>query len=891
MNRSSIQVVAICCVLVCNALIAADRPNILFVLTEDQGAHLSLLGTPGLKTPHMDALAKSGTYFRNAFVAYPVCSASKAAIYTGLHSHTNGILNNTHNFHKPAAQVTEAERQLKLAQTNRVRAEFQTLTEILKASGYYQGVTHKLHVLPNEKFPYDEFLRGSRDEIAGFISQAKSRQQPWFLMVNIPNSHRPYPNSDKKPIRVNPDEVELPAYLPDTPAVRKDWAEYLAGVEQADELTGQALEVLEQSGQTSNTIVIFMSDHGPAFQHGKMTLYDLGLRVPLMISGPGIRQGITRDELVSELDLLPTLVELCGLDLAIDYQLHGQSIAGLLGEKPHSDAKRRDFVFAEISHRGPLPNDGMQERSVFDGRWKLIYREKVDTAWRQVNADSREFKIWGNRTYAETVRLKDEYSEQFRILAEMDPQNLGGKVPPLELYDLQVDPDELRNLAGQAEVRDHQSRLLSALANWVKQTADESIKQLATSSVAEDVRRGDQRISSFPEVASRKGLQVEIPEDAVALGVKHAVYNFNLTSLFSTDGSASNPSWEHNGRRYSFNRRYLAMHDANIKRLSDTGALVYLVVLVSRSPNSRATDFLLHPNYNLDAPNRLSAFNTVTPEGRDALSAAMEFLANRWSGTETTNGRVVGYIMGNEVNSHWWWSNCGDVTMEQFIDNYADAIKLASTAVKTASDWARVYVSLEHHWTMRFKEDQPLRSFPGRDFLEQFAAVIKDRGNPDWHLAYHPYPENLFNPKFWEDKTATPQPDSPRITFKNLEVLTAFMRRPEMQFAGQPRSIILSEQGFHTPEGLEGQRLQAAAYCYAYRKVASLEDIDAFILHRHVDHPHEGGLKLGLREYDPDNRQSPPRKLIYDVFRDADRDHWRTTFEFALPIVGLHGWP
>ncbi|WP_206028734.1 DUF5722 domain-containing protein [Thalassoroseus pseudoceratinae] len=411
------------------------------------------------------------------------------------------------------------------------------------------------------------------------------------------------------------------------------------------------------------------------------------------------------------------------------------------------------------------------------------------------------------------------------------------------------------------------------------------------STTTEDKQSDNRRSSRFPVTTSKKGLQVEIPEDAIELGVKHAVYNFNLTSLFATDGSLENLTWERNGRKFTFNRRYVEQQDAKIKRLSDSGALVYLVVLVYRSPNLRENDFLLHPDYDLNAPNRLSAFNTVTPDGREALSAALEFMANRWSGAHTSNGRVVGYIMGNEVNSHWWWSNCGEVTMEEFIDDYADAIKLSHDAVRTVSDWARIYVSLEHHWTIPFQKSHPLKSFPGRDFLERFASVTKERGNPEWHLAYHPYPENLFDPRFWEDKSATPQPDSPRVTFKNLEVLTTFMHQPEMQFAGAPRSIILSEQGFHTPPGLEGQRLQAAAYCYAYRKVAAMDDIDAFILHRHVDHPHEGGLNLGLRSYDPNNPQLRPKKLIYNVFRDADRDNWRASFEFALPIVGLKDWP
>jgi len=134
---------------------AAPKPNILFILTEDQGAQAGFLGTPGIRTPHMDRLAKSGRVFRNAFVAYPVCSASKAAIFTGLHNHANGLLNNTMNFHKPAAQLTAAERANPTYAKNRIRDTIPTLTERLHAAGYYQAAMHKLHLSPNEKFPYD----------------------------------------------------------------------------------------------------------------------------------------------------------------------------------------------------------------------------------------------------------------------------------------------------------------------------------------------------------------------------------------------------------------------------------------------------------------------------------------------------------------------------------------------------------------------------------------------------------------------------------------------------------------------------------------------------------------------------------------------------------------
>lgn len=891
-----------------SSVIAAPRPNVMFILTEDQGAHLSHLGTAGLQTPNMDRIAKAGVYFNNAFVAYPVCSASKAAIYTGLHSHTNGILNNTHNYHKHPEQLTSEELGRKLYKTNRVRPQYATLIEILKAHGYYQGVTHKLHVAPVEKFPYDEFLQGSKNDIKGFLDRAQKAGQPWFLMVNIPNSHRPYPNSDNVSIRVDPSQVQLPEYLPDTPLVRKDWAEYLAGVEQADAMTGQALDVLRESGQDDNTIVVFMSDHGPTFQHGKMTLYDLGLRVPLIVKGPGIQSGKNCDQLVSELDLFDTLLDLtsCPLttrlgDQEIQSTRHGSSLKELLttadGEGGH------ELIFAEISNRGPLPNDGMQERSVFDGRWKLIYRERVATRWRQVNADSRLPKPWGNRTYDETRRVKDQFPEPFRVLQEMDPQNLGGNVPRVELYDLDNDADEMQNLASHPGHQSHKNRLLSELAKWVDETKDSSVNPHAFLSSAANAsskssKQNDstttasphQRPSPFATATSKKGLQVEIPEDAIDLGVKHAVFNLSLPSLVSLEPSPSSPSWEYQGQRYYFNESYLRRRDAEIKKLSDRGVLVYLVVLAGQSRSTEKNRLILHPDYDTEAPNRIGAFNCVTQEGRNQFVATLQFLANRWSHSDSTNGKVVGYIIGNEVNSHWWWYNQGKVTLSEFTDSYVDTMRLACDAVGSQSEWARVYVSLDHHWTNRMAKSHPKQAFGSRPFLERFADIARRGGDFEWHVAFHPYPQSLFDPRFWRDSTAQLHFESPRVTFRNLEVLTAFMRQPAMRFGGATRSIILSEQGFHTPSGPDGENLQAAAYCYAYKKIESMEGIDAFILHRHVDHPREGGLRLGLRHYDDVKRKPGSKKRIYHCFQNADGPDWKAAFQFALGIVDLESW-
>jgi hypothetical protein len=214
--------------------------------------------------------------------------------------------------------------------------------------------------------------------------------------------------------------------------------------------------------------------------------------------------------------------------------------------------------------------------------------------------------------------------------------------------------------------------------------------------------------------------------------------------------------------------------------------------------------------------------------------------------------------------------------------------------VREHSAQARVYISLEHHWNIRYPGGDERQAFAGRPFIEYFAKEARAGGDFDWHVAFHPYPENLFECRTWNDRSALDSEETPRITFKNLEVLARYFEKPELLFEGRPRRIILSEQGFHSPETAEGELLQAAAYCYAYVKVANLPAIDSFILHRHVDHGHEGGLNLGLwtRKKSARNPAEPlAKKKIYEVFKAADEPGWEKAFEFALPVIGVTNWP
>ncbi|HTH50104.1 MAG TPA: DUF5722 domain-containing protein [Candidatus Limnocylindria bacterium] len=398
----------------------------------------------------------------------------------------------------------------------------------------------------------------------------------------------------------------------------------------------------------------------------------------------------------------------------------------------------------------------------------------------------------------------------------------------------------------------------------------------------------------FPQIASKKGLQIQMVDDAIALGVKHAGVNLNLTGLVDLAGDTNNPAWESGGRTFRFQRGYLAGLDDQVKRLTDAGAVVTAIVLTYASGKPELDAVMLHPNYSTNCPNHLGQFNSRTPEGRAWFTAAMEFLAERWSRPNQEHGRVANWVIGNEVNSHWFWANCGRVTMEQFADDYVDVLRLAHDAVHRESANSRVYVSLEHHWNIHYPGGDELQTFAARPFLEYFAKKARAGGDFAWNVAFHPYPENLFEPRTWNDKSATTNVDTtPRITFKNLELLPTFLRRPELTYHGQPRHIILSEQGFHTPDGPDGETIQAAAYCYAMRKIATLPEVDSMIMNRHVDHRDEGGLRLGVwRRNEASTSPCEPstKKKIYEVFRLTDTPEWEQAYAFALPIIGIKSW-
>ena len=400
---------------------------------------------------------------------------------------------------------------------------------------------------------------------------------------------------------------------------------------------------------------------------------------------------------------------------------------------------------------------------------------------------------------------------------------------------------------------------------------------------------------AYPTARTIKGLQVRMIDDAIALGVGHAALNLNLPSIAMPEPGENTITYIMDGEPFYFDEQRLNEFDKKVKGLSDNNIVVTLILL--NHPNWQGVGIhpsmegvLLHPQY--DREGFISAFNVVTPEGLKYYKAFVEFVVERYTRPDRKYGRACGFIIGNEVNSQWVWCNAGERPVEEYVREYAIALRTAYYAARKKYSEARVYISLDHFWTL-FYQDNSLRCYPGKKVLDILNGLALQEGNFDWSVAYHPYPEDLSRPDFWNDKTAVHSFDAGRITFKNLEMLPAYLSQEEYLFQGRLRHIILSEQGFNSLETEESERLQAAAYCLAYRKVEKTPGIESFILHAHVDNRDEFGLNLGLwrRDKESDDPSAPGSpKPIYYIFKDIDGPKGEEACRFAREVVGEEKW-
>jgi hypothetical protein len=395
----------------------------------------------------------------------------------------------------------------------------------------------------------------------------------------------------------------------------------------------------------------------------------------------------------------------------------------------------------------------------------------------------------------------------------------------------------------------------------------------------------------YPTTPSPKGLQVQMVDDLLELGVHHAGINLALNALLSPaqEAKPGRPTATADGFSFAINETYVKSLDRQIKSLSDKGVVVTAILITYRSPNERIRALTVHPQAD-PAKGTTMAANTVTAEGRACYAALTDFIARRWCSADASHGRLWGWVISNEVNSHHEWHQMGPVTVEQLATQYEDQVRLAWTSLRRHSAHARVYLSMEHHWTAKNNPDS-LQACPGRTLLETFARRAKERGDFDWHLAFHPYPSNLRDPRTWLDKV-TFDDDSKKVTFKNLEVVVRKLASPEFRFEGKPRRLSLTEQGFDVTKRPEALAEQAAAYAYAWEKIRRLDGaVDAFLYHRQVDHAKEGGLRFGLWSNKPGTISEPDQKRpIWHLLKAADTPVWQTSADPYLKTCGLKSW-
>jgi N-sulfoglucosamine sulfohydrolase len=427
-------------------------PNLLFILSDDHSSpYLGAYGASWMSTPNLDQFAREGMLFERAFTAAPQCVPSRTALMTG----RSPVAARMGRFSSP------------------LPPDILTVPEVLRTRGYHTGVCGRYFHLDGVVNPspvtaqvYEKNQMRTwknRIDFLNISSQAatpgqfeeflkgKPAGRPWFFWINYNDPHHVW---DADAGKVDPAKIVVPRHLPDLPGVRGDLARYCGEVERADRSFAAAMKVLRDHGEEAGTLVIFMGDNGMAFPHGKGSLYDPGLNVPLMARWPGrIKPGRTRT-LISGEDIAATFMDAGGA--ATPRGVSGRSFYPLLTGGAYTS---REYIFAARLHHGNSafgPNTRADtfdlSRCVRSGRYKLIYNLTPQMEYWPV--DSGNDPGWQEILAAHQAgKLSPEHERAYF----QRPR------PVLELYDLEDDPAELNNLAGKPEVRDVQQTLAAAL--------------------------------------------------------------------------------------------------------------------------------------------------------------------------------------------------------------------------------------------------------------------------------------------------------------------------------------------------------------------------------------------------------------------------------------------
>jgi N-sulfoglucosamine sulfohydrolase len=456
---------------------AEMRPNIVLIVADDHGTDaLGCYGNPVVKTPALDALAADGARFTHAFCTTASCSPSRSVLLTGQQNHRNGMYGLQHQDHH--FQSFDG---------------LKSLPVRLAAVGYRTARIGKFHVAPEAVYAFQTVLSGGAandpeslgrspvemaDQTRGFLGEKDAR--PFFLYFATDDPHRAnavlpsgkptfdtYPQPNRfgnrdagypgvTEVVFDPAKVLVPAFLPDTPTCRAEIAQYYQSVARLDQGVGRLMALLKETGHYERTLIVYLSDNGPAFPGAKTTLYDPGIRLPLIVRAPGrTRPGSVQAAMVTWADITPTLLDVAGVWSAAGAgDFDGRSFrAALDGARVEGwDEVYASHSLHEITMYYPM-------RMVRTRRYKLLHNVASDLpfpfaldliqspTW--VDSQRNGATIYGKRPIAQFLRR-----------------------PRFELYDLEADPHEVVNLAERPTHRAVQAELVAKLRAFQERTHD-----------------------------------------------------------------------------------------------------------------------------------------------------------------------------------------------------------------------------------------------------------------------------------------------------------------------------------------------------------------------------------------------------------------------------------
>ncbi len=405
---------------------AADLPNVVYIDCHDLGDWLGCYDRPYLETPHLDRLAAGGVRFTRHTATAPICMPSRASIFTGLMPHEVGVTG------QEALEPT----------ATCMAARFRDAGYRTVACGRLMILNDPRWVGFSEQLPADDGDKPAA--AAGFIAAACDDSRPFFLSVSLQQCHRPF-GTRHDPALV--ERIAVPPYLPDTIATRRDLATLAWQIRDMDARVGRILSAIDEAGLRDSTLVVFTTEHGPAVARAKHTTYDSGLRSALLLRLPGvIRSGSAVEHLSSSLDLLPAVTDLC--DLPAPAAIHGVSWAPYLAGR-HAAAPR-EWAFSEF-------NWGRRS-----GRWYYTPSRAIRGVRYKLLRSYRRVPIyvdngWLARYAGDRATVERWY---------------GTPLPETQLFDLQADPYELHNLAGNPAFASIRAELDRRLDHHLRATAD-----------------------------------------------------------------------------------------------------------------------------------------------------------------------------------------------------------------------------------------------------------------------------------------------------------------------------------------------------------------------------------------------------------------------------------